>query len=86
MLLEGDPIEISCNDLTDKPEIFQGEQGLPGQHGVSPEDPGYLPPTPLTSALERGYLYVSDTAPDPGYDIFGLSGDGGAFFPDLFSR
>ena len=26
-----------------------------GPPGVSPEDPGYLSPTPLTSALERGF-------------------------------
>jgi hypothetical protein len=81
VLLVGDPIQISYNDLTDKPQIFQGEQGPPGPPGVSPEDPGYLPPTPLTSALERGYQYVANTAPDPGYDVFGLSGDGGALFP-----
>ena len=47
-------------------------QGLPG---ASPEDPGYLPPNPLASTLERGYRYVSNTTPDVGYEVFGLSGD-----------
>ena len=36
--------EISYNDLVNEPEVLQGEQGPPGP---SPEDPGYLPPTPL---------------------------------------
>ncbi len=30
--------------------------------------------------MERGYQYVSNTAPDPGYEVFRLSGDGGASF------
>jgi len=67
--------EISYDDLIDKPEVVLGEQGPPG---ISPEDPGYFPPTPLTSALKRGYQYVSNPAPDPGYEAFPLSGDGGA--------
>ena len=29
----------------------------------------------MTSALERGYQYVSNTTPDAGYEVFGLSGD-----------
>jgi hypothetical protein len=74
-LYEG--FEKSYDDLIDKPEILQGEQGPPG---ISPEDPGYLPPTPLPPALERGYQYVSNTAPDAGYEVFRLSGDGGVFF------
>ncbi len=65
-------IEISYTDLVNKPEVLQGEEGPPGP---SPEDPGYLPPTPLTSALERGYQYTANTAPDPGYEVFHLSGD-----------
>ena len=44
--------EISYEDLVNKPKVLQGEQGPPGP---SPEDPGYLPLTHLTSALERGY-------------------------------
>ncbi len=48
---------------------------MQGPPGVSPEDPGYLPPTPLTSALERGYQYISNTTPDDGYEVYGLSGD-----------
>ena len=42
---------------------------------MSPEDPGFLPPTPLTSALERGYQYVSNNTPEAGYEVYGLSGD-----------
>ncbi len=52
VLLEGDPIHISYNDLTNKPYGLRGPQGPPG---ASPEDHGYLLPTPLTSVLERGY-------------------------------
>jgi hypothetical protein len=59
--------EISNDDRIDKPEIIQGEQGEQGPPGISPEDPGYLPPTPLTSALEQEYQHVSNTAPDAGY-------------------
>ena len=51
-----------------------------GPPGVSPEDPGYLPPDPLTSALERGYQYLSNNTPDAGYEVFGLSGGGGVSF------
>ncbi len=43
--------EISCEDLVDKPDVLQGEQGPPGPFS---EDPGYLPPIPLPSALEWG--------------------------------
>jgi hypothetical protein len=46
---------------------FDLDVSVQGPPGVSPEDPGYLPPTPLTSALERGYQYVSNTTPDAGY-------------------
>jgi hypothetical protein len=69
--------KISYNDLVNKPEVLQDEQGPPGP---STEDLGYLPPTPLTSALERGYQYISNTAPDAGYEVFRLSGDGGVLF------
>ncbi len=34
VLLEGDPIQFSYEDLTDKPVFFQGEQGLAGQVGA----------------------------------------------------
>ena len=34
---------------------FDLNVSVQGPPGVSPEDPSYLPPTPLTSALERGY-------------------------------
>ena len=54
---------------------FDLDVSVQGPPGVSPEDPGYLPPSPLMSALERGYQYVSNTTPDAGYEVFGLSGD-----------
>jgi hypothetical protein len=69
--------EISYTDLVNKPEVLQGEQGPPGP---SSEDPGYLPPAPLTSALERGYQFVSNTAPDPGNEVVCLSGDEDVLF------
>ncbi len=34
---------------------FDLDVSVQGPPGVSQEDPGYLPPTLLTSALERGY-------------------------------
>jgi len=52
--------------------------GVPA--AILPEDPGYLPPIPLTSYLEKGYQYVSNNEPDEGYEMFDLSGDGGVFF------
>jgi hypothetical protein len=33
----------------------------------------YLPPTPLTTTLDRGYEYVSNNTPDVGYELFGLA-------------
>jgi hypothetical protein len=52
--------------------------GVPA--AILPEDPGYLPPIPLTSYLEKGYQYVSNNEPDEGYEIFELSGNGGVLF------
>jgi hypothetical protein len=54
---------------------FDLNVSVQGPPGVSPEDPGYLPPTPLTSALERGHQYVSNNTPDAGYEVYGPSGD-----------
>ena len=54
---------------------FDLDVSVQGPPGISPEDPDYLPPTPLTSALERGYQYLSNNTPDAGYEVFGLSGD-----------
>jgi hypothetical protein len=58
---------------------FDLDVSVHGPPGVSPEDSGYLPPNPLTSALERGYQYVSNTTPDAGYEVYGLSGDTSGF-------
>ena len=56
--------------------------------GVSPDDPGFLPPTPLMSALKRGCQYVSNNnTSDAGYELYKLSGDGGVLFSNaLFGR
>ena len=70
-----DEVEALSNNLTGLEEDFIAHSKEPGPPGVSPEDPGFLPPTPLTSALERGYQYVSNTTPDAGYEVYGLSGD-----------
>ena len=59
---------------------FDIDVSIQGPPGVSPEDPMYLPPTPLTTSLDRGYEYVSNNTPDVGYDVFRLSGDGGVLF------
>ncbi len=34
----------------------------------------------MTSALERGYQYVSSSTPKAGYAVYKLSGAGGVFF------
>jgi hypothetical protein len=54
---------------------FDLDVSVEGPPGVSLEDPGDLTPTPLTSVVERGYQYVSNTTPDAGYEVYGLSGD-----------
>ncbi len=54
---------------------FDLDASVQGPPGVSPEDPGYLLPAPLSSYMERSYQYVSNTTPDAGYEVFGLSGD-----------
>ena len=58
---------------------------IQGPPGVSLDDPGYLTPSSLTSALERGYQYVSNNTQDAGYEVYKLSGDGGVLSSnDLF--
>jgi len=47
-------VEALSNKLIGLEEDFNILSKEPGPPGVSPEDPGYLPPTPLTAALERG--------------------------------
>jgi hypothetical protein len=54
---------------------FDLDVSIQGPPGVLPEDSGFLPPTPLTSSLERGYQYIANNPPDAGYEVFGLSGD-----------
>jgi len=34
---------------------FDLDNSIQGPPGVAPDDTGYLPPSPITSALERGY-------------------------------
>ena len=59
---------------------FHLDISVQGPPCVSPDDPGYLPPSPLTSALERGYQYIANNPPDAGYEVYKLSGDGGVLF------
>ena len=63
------------NNITGLEEDFNTLSKEPGPSGVSPEDPGYLPPTLLTPALERRCQCVSNNMPDAGYEVFGLSGN-----------
>ena len=74
-----DEDEVLSNYLTGIEEDFNTLSKEPGPPGVSPEDPGYLPPTPLTFAFERGYQYVSNNTPDACYEVFGLSGNTSGF-------
>ena len=59
---------------------FDLDISIQGPSGVSPDDPGYLPPIQLTSALENGYQYIANNLPDAGYEVYMLSGDGGVLF------
>jgi len=68
-------VEALYNNLTGLEEDFITLSKEPGPSGVSPTGPGFLLHTPLTSALEWGYQYVSNNTPDAGYEVFGRSGD-----------
>ncbi len=50
---------------------------------ILPDKPGYLPPTPFTSYLERGYQYVSNIETNDGCEAFYLSGDGNTVFSNV---
>ncbi len=65
-LLEGDLIEFAYNDLTEKPDLLQGEKGPPGPPGptgVTPDAPGYVA-TPT---------YESNTLTNEDCDVENLS-------------
>ena len=59
VLLEGDPLEVSYTDLTDKPDLLQVP---PGPAGASSDAPGYV----ATSTHE------SNTIANEGYGVESL--------------
>jgi hypothetical protein len=74
------PAWVAPLQSQDKVSGFDLDVSVQGPPGVSPEDSGFLPPTLLTTTLERGYQYVSNNTPDAGYEVYKLSGDGGLLF------
>jgi hypothetical protein len=59
---------------------FNLDNSIQGPSGVSPEDPSYLPSSPITSALEHAYQYIENNPPEAGYEAKKPSGIIGVLF------
>ncbi len=72
VLLEGDPIQISYNDLTDKPALLQGEQGPAGLDSTVPGPAGKDGISPDASAFVSNPTYESNTLAILNYEVENL--------------